>query len=69
MLQGDETVSAIARAVGYGSESALSTAFKRVTGMSPRDYRGQAGRRCGTRAPAGGTTATAAGSAAIDRQG
>ncbi|WP_306204339.1 AraC family transcriptional regulator [Actinoplanes sp. RD1] len=37
----DDTLSTIARAVGYGSESALSTAFKRVTGRSPRDYRRQ----------------------------
>ncbi|MBL7259232.1 AraC family transcriptional regulator [Paractinoplanes lichenicola] len=35
----DGTVAAIARSVGYGSESALSNAFKRVTGMSPRAYR------------------------------
>ncbi|MEW2294390.1 AraC family transcriptional regulator [Streptomyces sp. NPDC006743] len=69
LLQGDETVSAIARTVGYGSESALSTAFKRVTGTSPRDYRRQAGGRCDARTPSGGTTATAVGSAAFDRQG
>ena len=41
---GDDTLATIARDVGYGSESALSTAFKRVTGSSPRDYR-LAGRR------------------------
>jgi AraC-like DNA-binding protein len=35
----DGTVAAIAHAVGYGSESALSTAFKRITGLSPRAYR------------------------------
>lgn len=40
LRRGDETLSAIARAVGYGSESALSTAFKRVTGSSPRAFRG-----------------------------
>lgn len=40
LRQGSDTVAVIARAVGYGSESALSTAFKRVTGISPRDYRG-----------------------------
>jgi AraC-like DNA-binding protein len=39
LRRGDGTVAAIARAVGYGSESALSTAFKRETGLSPRDYR------------------------------
>ncbi|MFE9694920.1 cupin domain-containing protein [Micromonospora sp. NPDC005806] len=35
----DDTLSSIARAVGYGSESALSVAFKRTTGLSPRAYR------------------------------
>ncbi|MER5407601.1 AraC family transcriptional regulator [Streptomyces sp. NPDC002769] len=39
LRRGTDTVSAIARTVGYGSESALSTAFKRVNGVSPRDYR------------------------------
>lgn len=41
LRRGDGTVATIARAVGYGSESALSNAFKRVTGVSPRDYRGR----------------------------
>ncbi|MGK5739203.1 cupin domain-containing protein [Micromonospora sp. URMC 103] len=35
----DDTLSSIARTVGYGSESALSVAFKRTTGVSPREYR------------------------------
>ncbi|PZG17723.1 AraC family transcriptional regulator [Nonomuraea aridisoli] len=39
LRRGDETVAMIAREVGYGSESALSNAFKRVTGASPREYR------------------------------
>lgn len=39
LRQGSDTVAAVARAVGYGSESALSTAFKRVTGNSPRAHR------------------------------
>ncbi len=39
LRDGTETMAAIARSVGYGSESALSVAFKRVTGVSPRDYR------------------------------
>ncbi|GAA1618498.1 AraC family transcriptional regulator [Actinoplanes couchii] len=39
LRRGEDTVAAIARDVGYGSESALSNAFKRVTGTSPRDYR------------------------------
>jgi len=38
LLLGRDPVAVIARAVGYGSESALSTAFKRVVGVS-RDYR------------------------------
>ncbi|MEV0999461.1 AraC family transcriptional regulator [Nonomuraea sp. NPDC050202] len=39
LRRGDETVAAIAHQVGYGSVSALSNAFKRVAGVSPRDYR------------------------------
>ncbi|WP_459904134.1 helix-turn-helix domain-containing protein [Catenuloplanes indicus] len=38
-LRRGETVAAIAHAVGYGSESAPSVAFKRVTGTTPRAYR------------------------------
>ncbi|WP_256923383.1 MULTISPECIES: AraC family transcriptional regulator [unclassified Streptomyces] len=34
-----EGAGTLTRAVGCGSESALSTAFKRVTGVSPRAYR------------------------------
>jgi AraC-like DNA-binding protein len=33
------TVDAVARAVGYGSSFALSTAFKRVRGVSPSEHR------------------------------
>lgn len=33
------TIGAVARQVGYGSAFALSTAFKRVRGVSPRDHR------------------------------
>jgi len=41
----DATVGAVARQVGYGSPFALSTAFKRVRGVSPQHYRaGNAGR-------------------------
>ncbi|MFE7332243.1 helix-turn-helix transcriptional regulator [Streptomyces sp. NPDC057565] len=40
LCQGEGTVASIAHSVGYGSDSALSTAFKRVMGTSPRDYRG-----------------------------
>ncbi|MEU4308680.1 AraC family transcriptional regulator [Streptomyces rochei] len=35
----DDTLGAIARQVGYGSAFALSTAFKRVYGVSPQEYR------------------------------
>ena len=35
----DDTIGAIARQVGYGSAFALSTAFKRVYGVSPQDWR------------------------------
>lgn len=38
----DEPLAAIAKAVGYGSESALSVAFKRVMGMPPDAFRRQA---------------------------
>lgn len=33
------TVASVARQVGYGSPYALSTAFKRVRGVSPRQHR------------------------------
>ncbi|MGW5668582.1 AraC family transcriptional regulator [Micromonospora sp. NPDC003776] len=36
---GGDTLATIARGVGYGSESALSVAFKRVTGRTPGAYR------------------------------
>lgn len=39
LRRGDGTMASIARTVGYASESALSNAFKRVTGSSPRAYR------------------------------
>ncbi|WP_030240454.1 MULTISPECIES: AraC family transcriptional regulator [unclassified Streptomyces] len=40
----DDTLEAIARRVGYGSAFALSTAFKRAYGVSPREHRdGRAG--------------------------
>jgi AraC-like DNA-binding protein len=35
----DATLSAVARQVGYGSSFALSTAFKRVRGVWPAEYR------------------------------
>jgi AraC-like DNA-binding protein len=45
----DATIGAIARQVGYGSSFALSTAFKRVHGLSPHQHRAGAAtgwRRC-----------------------
>jgi transcriptional regulator GlxA family with amidase domain len=33
------TVAAVARAVGYGTPFALSTAFERAYGVSPADHR------------------------------
>jgi len=38
LAEGVLSVSAIARSLGYGSESAFSTAFTRVMGSSPRAY-------------------------------
>lgn len=39
----DTTIGAVARQVGYGSPFALSTAFKRARGISPREHRARAG--------------------------
>jgi AraC-like DNA-binding protein len=36
----EDTLDTVARRVGYGSAFALSTAFKRVYGVSPVEYRG-----------------------------
>jgi AraC-like DNA-binding protein len=38
----DTTIAAVARQVGYGSPFALSTAFKRVRGVSPQQHRVEA---------------------------
>ncbi len=38
----DATVGSVSRVVGYGSPYALSTAFKRVRGISPREHRATA---------------------------
>ncbi|MEU5540031.1 AraC family transcriptional regulator [Streptomyces sp. NPDC020362] len=38
----DDTLAAIARRVGYGSAFALSSAFKRVYGVSPQEHRTRA---------------------------
>lgn len=39
LRRSDQPLAAIARTLGYGSESAFSTAFKRLTGEAPRHYR------------------------------
>ncbi|MFJ8079918.1 AraC family transcriptional regulator [Streptomyces sp. NPDC096205] len=39
LREGDRTLEAIAREVGYGSAFALSSAFKRVYGVSPQEFR------------------------------
>jgi AraC-like DNA-binding protein len=41
----DATVASVAQRVGYGSGFALSAAFKRVRGMSPKEHREMAGSR------------------------
>ncbi|MNW07708.1 DNA-binding transcriptional regulator AraC [compost metagenome] len=38
LLNTDLPISTLAPALGYESESAFSTAFKRTMGCSPRDY-------------------------------
>lgn len=38
-LRTEDSLTAIAVAIGYQSESAFSTAFRRVVGMSPREFR------------------------------
>ncbi len=42
MRDTDDTLDAIARRVGYGSAFALSSAFKRVYGVSPQEHRARA---------------------------
>jgi AraC-like DNA-binding protein len=39
LVSSDATVAAIARQVGYGTPFSFSTAFKRVHGVSPQQYR------------------------------
>jgi AraC-like DNA-binding protein len=39
LRESDATIGSVAEQVGYGSAFALSTAFKRVRGMSPQQYR------------------------------
>ncbi|MET7297918.1 AraC family transcriptional regulator [Embleya sp. NPDC005575] len=47
LCEPDATVGGVAEKVGYGDAFALSTAFKRVRGMSPREHRTRALRREG----------------------
>ncbi|MFF5449539.1 AraC family transcriptional regulator [Streptomyces sp. NPDC012888] len=42
LRQSDDTLNAVARQVGYGSGFALSSAFKRVYGISPQEHRSAA---------------------------
>jgi AraC-like DNA-binding protein len=39
LREGNVAVAVLARSLGYTSESAFSTAFKRVTGAAPKRYR------------------------------
>jgi AraC-like DNA-binding protein len=39
LLEPGSTIGSVAQQVGYGSPFALSTAFKRVRGVSPQQYR------------------------------
>jgi AraC-like DNA-binding protein len=39
LLEPEATVGSVAPQVGYGSSFALSTAFKRLKGISPQQYR------------------------------
>jgi AraC-like DNA-binding protein len=48
----DATIGAVATQVGYGSAFALSTAFKRVRGVSPRQHRTGRVRSAGVSQPA-----------------
>lgn len=43
LTHGNLTIGAVASRVGYGSPFALSTAFKRIQGVSPAQYRRSAG--------------------------
>ncbi len=53
------TVAAVARKVGYGDAFALSTAFKRVRGLTPQEHR-----RLAASGEAGGVLGEVAGEAA-----
>jgi AraC-like DNA-binding protein len=42
LLEPGATIGSVADQVGYGSSFALSTAFKRLRGLSPQQYRATA---------------------------
>jgi AraC-like DNA-binding protein len=50
LLESDVTVASVARQVGYATPFALSAAFKRERGISPRDHR-RAGLQCASARP------------------
>lgn len=54
LQRSDVSIAALARSLGYGSESAFSNAFKRVRGIRPSEAR--RGAREGTAAPADSST-------------
>jgi AraC-like DNA-binding protein len=58
LASSDDPISVIARALGYESEAAFSTAFKRIMGCSPRQY-GRA-RKLASQSPGDGEGALAA---------
>lgn len=45
LLATDESIKAIAYALGFGSPSAFSFAFRRATGLTPREFRQRSGDR------------------------
>jgi AraC-like DNA-binding protein len=57
LANSSDSISVIARSLGYESESAFSTAFKRVMGRSPREY--GRGRRPASPAPSEGEASPA----------
>ncbi len=51
LLEPGETIGSVARRVGYGSPFALSTAFKRIRGVSPQQHRAAARLAAAAEAP------------------
>lgn len=46
-LQGPDSVKAVARGLGFSSPASFTYAFRRSTGLTPREYRAQSGSRLG----------------------